>query len=232
MEEEYKERPVWRTVLSIAIAIFAVIRLFVTCNQADTRRPIMADPVDFSTAQEQKDQQQLSSSIPNKEWNKLLYKKYKAIDSLSKAQLRAFYINKVEKDSLASIDMRTQLLIEKGFFFQNTHDDTLKFAFKTPKNLNVFVHDFESKASVEKSFKQLKAGNRIKDFKVWIKLSPVTRLVTYTIVESGIKFRGIAYTFNENDYKIFIEFESSTLSQLELQQQSISYIKNHIKVTK
>ncbi|RQO78889.1 hypothetical protein DBR40_03960 [Pedobacter sp. KBW01] len=229
--EEYRERPVWRIVLSIAIAIFAVIRLFATCNKMDSRQSNIPDSNILNlTEQRFSNQGSVSSSPPPKAWNSLLYKRYKYLDSLDLTRLRDFYIVKLTKDSLVSLDIKSQLKIEKGCFFQNTHDDSLKFAFKTPKNLNVFVHDFEGTSTVDASFKQLKSGSKIKNYRDFIKLSPNSKLVSYNITQSGIKFKGVAYAFKQDNYKMFIEFESSTLTQINLEHQALTYVSKHIKV--
>jgi len=232
-DEEYRERPVWRTVLSIVIAIFAVIRLFATCNKMDSRQAKATEPIEFSMPQQQfSDQLPLPPAHAPKAWNSLLYKRYKYLDSLDQTRLRDFYIVKVTKDSLVALDIKSQLKIEKGCFFQNTHDDSLKFAFKTKKNLNVFVHDFESSTAVDKSFKKLKAGSGIKNFKEFIKLSSTTKLVTYNIAKEGIKFNGIAYVYEQNNYQMFVEFESSILPQMKLNREALTYIAAHIKTSR
>jgi len=231
--EEYKARPVWRTVLSIVIAIIAVVRLFATCNQMESRKNKTLDVNELNIPEQQfLDQRPLASSQTPKAWNDLLYKRYKYLDSLDQTRLKDFYIIKLAKDSLVSLDIKSRLKIEKGCFFQNTHDDTLKFAFKTPKNLNVFVHDFESSIAVDKSFKKLKAGSEIKNFKEFIKLSPTTKLVTYNITKRRIRFNGIAYVFEKNNYQMYVEFESSTWSQKKLNQEALTYVVDHIKVSK
>jgi hypothetical protein len=231
--EEYRERPVWRTVLSIVLAIIAVVRLFATCNQTNSNQNKILDASQFNTSEQQfLDQKPLTSTLAPNIWNDLLYKRYKYLDSLDQTRLKDFYITKLAKDSLVSLDIKSQLKIEKGCFFQNTQDDTLKFAFKTPKNINVFVHDFESNASADKSFKKLKAGSGIKNFKEFIKLSPTTKLVTYNIEKQKIKFNGIAYVFEQNNYLMFVELESSTWSQKKLNREALTYVANHIKVSK
>ena len=228
--EEYRERPVWRTVLSIVIAIIAVVRLFATCNQMESRQTRILDANQLNIPEQTfSDQRSLTSRQTPKIWNDLLYKRYKYLDSLDQTRLKDFYIIKLAKDSLVSLDIESQLKIEKGCFFQNTHDDTLKFAFKTPKNLNVFVHDFESTVAVDKSFKKLKAGSGINNFKEFIKLSPTTKLLTYNITKRDIKFNGIAYAFEKNNYQMFIEFESSTWPQKKLNKEALTYVVNHIK---
>ncbi len=230
---EYREKPVWRTVLSIVLAIFALIRLGVTCNKMDSRQSRTTEPIEFSMPAERfSDQRPLPPEHAPKAWNSLLYKRYKYLDSLDQTRLRNFYIVKVTKDSIFALDIKSQFKIDKGCFFQNTHDDSLKFAFKTKKKLNVFVHDFESSTAVDKSFKKLKAGSGIKNFREFIKLSPTTKLVTYNIAKEGIKFNGIAYVYEQNNYQMFIEFESSALSQPKLNKEALTYVAAHIKLSR
>ncbi|MCX2429814.1 hypothetical protein [Pedobacter sp. GR22-10] len=227
-DEEYKERPVWRTILAIAFGLFAIVRFGILCHKMNSRPANDGVKINFNESDFQAMPPQ-SSTISKKAFNKRLYQDYQLLNQLSPSQLKASYITKLTKDSLVGLNVNIWLKINKGSLFQNTHDDSLKFAFKTPKNLNVFVHDFESKFAVNTTFKKLKSGNKIKKYRDFLKLSKNTKLVSYSIIQAGVQFKGVAYAFNEGDYYMFIEFESSILPQMELEHQALSYISKHIK---
>jgi len=85
-----------------------------------------------------------------------MYTSYQSLDTLNEAQKQLYSVIKLAKDSLVTFDLSTKIKVDKNYYFQNNHDDSLRMAFKSPKDLNVFVHDFESKQSEEQNFKALK----------------------------------------------------------------------------
>lgn len=231
MEDEYKEKPVWRTVLAIAFGLFAIIRFGILCNKMNSKPAPDGIKMNLYESDFQAVTPQ-SSSISKKAFNKFLYQDYAVLHQLTTKQQKAFYITKLTKDSLVGLNVNTHLKINKGSLFQNTHDDSLKFAFKTLQNLNVFVHDFESTSPVDIAFKHLKSGNKIKNYRDFVSLGPNAKLVCYNIIQDDIKFKGVAFAFKEDNYKMFIEFESSKLSQAALEHQALSYISKNIKGVK
>lgn len=206
------DRSTWRTVLSILSVIILGGRLLYTCSNMNNPR-YENDPVmeSFRNSQEaMKENFRQHQEMQRKMSNAILYSNYETLDSLSALQKDNYGIQKLEKDSLIYIALDTQIKIPKDFYLQNKHDDSLRMAFKSPDNLNVFIHDFEAKAEIEPSFKTLKNSDNLQKFKVENTIGDV-KAISYKITKQSKRYNGYALCFKNDGYLNFYEFESNKL---------------------
>lgn len=226
------ERPVWRTVLSIFVTLFLVIRLVYTCSKMNDRKSndLNINNVLNDNLIEQRQYQENIQRALSKKNNDLLYATYQSLDTINDAQKQLYSVIKLAKDSLVTFDLTTKIKVEKNYYFQNNHDDSLRMAFKSPKDLNVFIHDFESKQSEENNFKILKKNANLKHFK-FENLLPETKTISYTITKNNITFNGFALSFKNDEFQSFIEFESQKISGLELKLAALSFLRTNLKIS-
>lgn len=227
------ERPVWRNVLSILVTCILVIRLLYTCSNMNNRSSYDNNPgiVNFQDTQrimqESIDRNNKIRAIVS---NNILYKMYQGLDSLSPLTKEDYGLIKLEKDTAIYIDLSTKLKIPKNFYFQNNHDDTLKMAFKSPQNLNIFIHDFHSKDEAAVNFKSIKRDKNLQKFKE-DKLS-IFRMMTYKITKDNVKYNGYAFCFKTDDFQTFFEFESHDLSSDKLREKAVDFLTKNLKADK
>lgn len=228
------ERSTWRTVLGILSIIILGGRLLYTCSDINRSRSGDMDPVmeSFKNTQEaMKENYRLQREILNKFSNDILYSNYEKLDSLSASQKENYGLQKLEKDSLLYIALDTQVKIEKNYYLQNRHDDTLRMAFKSPDNLNIFIHDFESKDEIEPSFKALKSSSNLEKFKVENTIGDVKAL-SYKITKENKRYNGYALCFKNDGILNFYEFESSILPIDKLKLRAIVFLSQNMKEKK
>ncbi|MCZ4245820.1 hypothetical protein [Pedobacter punctiformis] len=236
-DEEYNERPVWRNVLSICLILFALIRFGFYCSKMDDRnrtRNISQNVNDLAIDQirNQVTQQRYNAAtgIANGDINEVFYFGYHYLDTISESQKRFYHIVKLDKDSLVNIDFTTKFRALKGAYLQNTYDNTLRFAIKTPQNLSIFIHSLETKGTLDNNFKTLKENDHLSNLHDVIKLGKSYKLVSYSIKKKESTFRGIACLMGDEEYKLFIEFESNKLSQTELQRKALNYMSSNLVI--
>ncbi|CAC9976699.1 hypothetical protein [Flavobacterium panici] len=227
------DRSTWRTVLSILSVIILGGRLLYTCSNMNKPR-YENDPVmeSFRNSQEaMKENFRQHQEMQRKMSNAILYSNYESLDSLSALQKDNYGIQKLAKDSLIYIALDTQIKIPKDFYLQNKHDDSLRMAFKSPDNLNVFIHDFESKAEIEPSFKTLKNSANLQKFKVENTIGDV-KAISYKITKESKRYNGYALCFKNDGYLNFYEFESSKLPLDKLKGRAIEFFSQNMKEKK
>jgi hypothetical protein len=154
--------------------------------------------------------------------NAILYRTYNGLDSLNSVTKDEYGILKLEKDTTLYVDVRTKVKVPKKFYFQNNHDDTLKMAFKSPENLNVFIHDLISKEEVGTNLKAIKRSYNIEKFKE--KSIGVCKIITYKVTKDKKRYNGYALCFKSKDYQTFFEFESNDLSSEKLKEKAIDFL--------
>lgn len=227
-------RSVWRQVLTVCIFLFVIVRFGMRCSRMNNQAQNDAkrDQIELNLMR-QNNTESYESAATNqpgnlKAYHDVFYKSYKYLDSLDDKQRKNGYIKKASEDSLIMVDYKTKFRALKNSFIQNTYDDSLMFAIKTPKNLNIFVHSFESSASVDSSFKYLKRNAGLKNYRLFLKLSEKTKLVCYSIFKQKMLFKGVSMIAKEDGACFFIEFESNKLSQIDLENAALKYIANNI----
>lgn len=230
-----EEVPVWRKVFIVLLLLFSVIRLTYTCSKMNNRNSQNLNTNDILNNQMYEDNARVNQLIQQqnleKKGNDFLYNSYKNLDCVDTMQKQVYSILKLKKDSLVAFDMSTKIRIEKGFYFQNNHDDSLRLAFKSPKDLTIFIHDFESPKSEDENFKSLKKNSTFNRFKLDDLLTK-TKTTSYSIVKNDMKFNGYALSFKNSNYQTFIEFESQKISGFELQMEALSYLRKNLIATK
>lgn len=227
------DRSTWRTVLSVLSVIILGGRLLYTCSNMNKPR-YENDPVmeSFRNSQEaMKENFRQHQEMQRKMSNAILYSNYESLDSLSALQKDNYGIQKIQKDSLIYIALDTQIKIPKDFYFQNRHDDSLRMAFKSPDNVNVFIHDFESKAEIEPSFKSLKNSDNLQKFKVENTIGDV-KMISYKITKVSKRYNGYALCFKNEGFLNFYEFESNILSVDKLKIRAIEFLSQNMKEKK
>lgn len=152
---------------------------------------------------------------------------YKQLDSISESEKNVFKVIKLKKDTLVALDYHSKLKLSKEWYFQKNYDDSLKMAIKMPDDITVFVHDFESRQKLEDNFKSIKRGLNLQSFAVEIATDD-SKLVSYTIKKDNIPFNGYAFCVEQDNYFMFIEFESSTLSKAAVQEKALNFIRDLI----
>lgn len=227
------ERPAWKTVLAFIVPVFLFIRLLYTCSNNNS-----SNHYDLKVKQGFQDTEAILKKRLERQTTtdrllsvKMLYSDYKALDSLSPSLKEDFGIVKVAKDSLVDIALETQIKIPKNYYLQNNHDELLRMAFKSPDNLNIFIHDFESKDDIEQSFKKLKSDSNLQKYKVESTIDGV-KAISYKITKDNKRFNGYALAFKSNDINLFYEFESSELSIEKLKMRVMFFLSENMKEKK
>ncbi|WP_281297216.1 hypothetical protein [Flavobacterium limnophilum] len=182
--------------------------------------------MDFEEAT--RENREINRIITERASNNFLYTDYEALDSLPIANKEMYDVIKLKKDTLVYIDFKTKLKIEKDFYFQNNHDDTLRLAFKSPKNFNVFIHDLDTEHSAKENFKSLKKNGRL-DKVLVEKINENTEFLSYKIVTDKAKFNGFALCFKSKGYQLFFEFESEKMSKDILKMKAVDFLSQNLK---
>ncbi|HLP64808.1 hypothetical protein [Flavobacterium sp.] len=222
-----EDRPAWKIMLSVCITLFMVGRLMYTCSNMNNQKSnYNSNPlpnVDYDYVRALREEQISTKS------NQFLYLSYKQLDSVSESERKLYQVKKLEKDTLVSLDIETKIKIAKEWYLQKNYDDSLKLAFKTPENLTVFIHDFESKENTDAVFKSLKRGS---DLKSVVMEGEDLKTITYTVNKNNSLFNGYAFCFKQDSYYLFLEFESNTINKEALKTKAITYFFTNIKASK
>ncbi len=217
----------WRSVLSIVLLLFAVVRLVMTCtnDKSNTSSPINQEIINRS--EEIRANNIVSAAKFQQQSNDILYTSYKDLEDLSETEKQFNHLKKLQKDTIVQIDLSTRIKIQKESYFQNNHDDTLRMAFKLKKDLTIFLHDFESKKEDSDNFKALKKFGQLNDFKL-LKSNKSSKTYSYSIVKKDKKYNGFALLYKSNELCSFIEFESDVLTKPALQSAAYLFIINNV----
>lgn len=219
------ERPVWKTVLSICVSLFLVIRLAYTCSKMSDPKPAYQQNVyqDLQNNEAIQNYQQAVREASTARSNKLLYLSYHALDSMPLNEKKQYAVTKLSQDTLVTLDLSTKIKVTKESFFQKNYDDSLKLAFKTPENLTVFIHDFESKQDCETNFKSLKRGMNLSSLQ-YDKGTAKAKLFAYSLTHNNIKFNGYCIGIQSDNYCLFLEFESDKIAKKALKEKALTYM--------
>lgn len=221
------DKPVWKYVLSICFTLFMLGRLIYTCSNMNKKstnyNPNPLLNVNYDYGRELREAQISAKS------NQFLYFSYKQLDSISESEKKLYQVKKLVKDTLVHLDVETKIKISKEWYLQKNYDDSLKLAFKTPENLTVFVHDFESKENADAVFKSLKRGS---DLKSVVMEGEDLKTITYSVNKNNSLFNGYAFCFAQDNYYLFLEFESNTMKKEELKLKAFTYFITNIKPSK
>jgi len=228
-----EEAPEWRKILLVIVFVISALQLISTCAGTDKRKQYEPD---FNTVNNDlmMQQQEINARIINSRntiSNNILYTPYKDLDTLSVMQKDNYDIFKLEKDSLIYADLNTQIKIPKGFYVQNNHDDTLRMAFKSPADLNIFIHDFKAAKDFKENFSAIKRDKKLQHYKLENSIGS-TKVVSYKITKEDKRFNGYAICFITNEYQMFFEFESQNIPKDQLKTKAIDFLLENFKQKK
>ena len=215
------ERPVWKTILSVAVCLFAVIRLAITCSKTSNRSSYSDTSYENVNSLIQNYRNEDLQS--NDESNDLFYENYDSINKLNEAEKAIFRVAKVKNDTLVPIDLTSKISVEPKSFIQKNHDDSLQMAVKLPDNTSIFLHAYSSKDDMMDNFKALKKKKNIASIQVKVD-DPNSKFVDYTYQYGGKKYNGYALLTTENGQFTSLEFENNKLSKEALQMKAITFV--------
>lgn len=229
---KHRETPVWRILLSVGIAIFAVGRLAYTCSRQNTAKDqnVELQQMLQETQSQYQEAARLRQAETERISNRIMYIPYDSLEKMEESQRNVYKIMKVEKDSMLRLDISTKIKIAQNSYFQKNFDDSLKMAIKTPENLTMFIHDFSGEGNIKENFISLKKYKNPVDVKEESVSS--TKILSYTITQEGKKFNGYALCFQNGGYFCFIEFESDKLKKADLKLKALTYLISNLEKTK
>lgn len=215
------DNPVWKTILSIAVCLFAVIRLAITCSN-NSKRSSYSD-----TSYQNVNsliQHYRNENVQNNDLsNDLFYESYDSISKLNDAEKAIFRVVKVKNDTLLPIDLTSKISIGPKSFVQKNHDDSLQLAMKLPDNTSIFIHTYSSNDGLTDNLKALKKKKNIENIKVKVD-DPDSKFVSYTYQYGGKKYNGCALLAKEDGQFTSLEFENNKLSKEDLQMKAITFV--------
>lgn len=215
------ERPVWKTILSIAVCLFAVIRLAITCSKTSNRSSY--SDTSYENVNSLIQNYRNKDLQNNDESNDLFYENYDSINKLNEAEKSIFRVVKVKSDTLVPVDLTSKISVEPRSFIQKNHDDSLQLAVKLPDNTSIFLHAYSSKDGMMDNFKALKKKKNIANIKLKLD-EPDSKFVGYTYEYGGKKYNGYALLARENGQFTSLEFENNKLSKEDLQMKAITFV--------
>lgn len=223
-------RPVWKTFLGIALCLFAVIRLAVTCSKSSRSSD---DDTTFRNANAIYEQSKYNaagygSGTDKSLSNDLFYEDYDSISNMDNAQKEAMHVRKVQKDTLIPLTINSKINIESQSFVQKNYDDSLRIAIKLPDNTTLFLHSYSSKGSMVENLKATKKKRNIENVDIMME-EPNSSFISYTYKYSGKKYNGFALLAKEKDQFTSLEFENDRISKKDLRTKAAEYI---LQVTK
>ena len=220
-------KPVWRTILSVALGLFALVRLAMTCNK-------MSDNSSSSSNYQPQTYQSVSSALQgsNNNYqnniqnisNDIFYESYDSINKLGDSEMAIYHIKKVKKDTLLPLDLTAKINVNANSYIQKNYDDSLKLAVKLPDNTSIFMHSYEAKnGDALENLKALKKKKNIQN--ISLKLDePNSKFISYNYKQNGKKYNGYALISKEDGQYTSIEFENNKLSKDELEMKTFLFL--------
>jgi hypothetical protein len=208
-ENKNNQMPIWRIILSIIIFGFTMFRLMDRCSKTKQNTGYNNSELNEITSQ-YTSPPMLAENENNVKSNTVLYMPFKQLEALSDEEKRKNGLLKILKDTLVSIEPGLQVKIEKGCYFQNNHDVSMRFAFKDKLGLITFIHKVDCEDDNKNCFLGLKANEELTNLKI-DKSQETMPMYSYSIKYDAKKFNGSALTFKEAK-GFYIEFESQDIS--------------------
>lgn len=220
-------KPVWRTILSVAFGLFALVRLAMTCNK-------MSNNSSSSNIYQTQSYQNMTSAIEDSKnnyqnniqdlSNDIFYESYDSISKLGDSEMAIYRIKKVKKDTLLPLDLSAKINIDANSYVQKNFDDSLKLAVKLPDNTSIFMHSYEAKNG--DALENLKSLKKKKDIQnISLKLDePNSKFVSYNYKQNGKKYNGYALISKEDGQYTSIEFENNKLTKDELEMKTFVFL--------
>lgn len=220
-------KPVWRTILSVAFGLFALVRLAMTCNK-------MSNSSSSSNIYQTQSYQNMTSTLEDSKnnyqnniqdlSNDIFYESYDSISKLGDSEMAIYRIKKVKKDTLLPLDLSAKINIDANSYIQKNFDDSLKLAVKLPDNTSIFMHSYEAKnGDALENLKSLKKKKNIQN--ISLKLDePNSKFVSYNYKQNGKKYNGYALISKEDGQYTSIEFENNKLTKDELEMKTFAFL--------
>ncbi|MFP3594182.1 hypothetical protein [Chryseobacterium sp. SIMBA_038] len=220
-------KPVWRTILSVAFGLFALVRLAMTCNK-------MSNNSSSSNIYQTQSYQNMTSALEDSKnnyqnniqdlSNDIFYESYDSISKLGDSEMAIYRIKKVKKDTLLPLDLSAKINIDANSYIQKNFDDSLKLAVKLPDNTSIFMHSYEAKNG--DALENLKSLKKKKDIQnISLKLDePNSKFVSYNYKHNGKKYNGYALISKEDGQYTSIEFENNKLTKDELEMKTFVFL--------
>lgn len=215
-----ENKPAWRSLLSIGIILFAVIRIALTCSRSSE-----------SSYTESPEYQRLTNGLREGALRKqrkektaskhLFYESYDSIRKLTPEERKRFGVTETEKDSLVPLELSAKIKVEKNSFIQKNYDDTLSIAVKFPDDTSLFMHSYGGSGALMDNFKSVKKGRELENISFTVN-KPDSKFLSYRYTVNGKKCNGIAMMGKENNRFTFIEFESGDLPKEALELKAVT----------
>lgn len=215
-----ENKPAWRSLLSIGIILFAVIRIALTCSRS-TEKSYTENPEYQRLTNGLREGALLRQRKEKTASNDLFYESYDSIRKLTAEERERFGVTETEKDSLVPLDLSAKIKVEKNGFIQKNYDDTLSMAVKFPDNTFLFMHSYGGSGTLMDNFKSVKKGRELENISFTVN-KPDSKFLSYRYTVKGIKYNGIVMMGKENSRFTFIEFESTDLPKEALQLKAVT----------
>jgi hypothetical protein len=218
-------KPVWRTILSVAFGLFALVRLAMTCNKMSSNssssnfQPQAYQSMSSALKESNNNYQNNIQNISND----IFYESYDSINQLGDSEMAIYHIKKVKKDTLLPLDLTAKINVDANSYIQKNYDDSLKLAVKLPDNTSIFMHSYEAADDALENLKALKKKKNIEN--ISLKLDePNSKFVSYNYKQNGKKYNGYALISKEDGQYTSIEFENNKLSKDELEMKTFLFL--------
>lgn len=215
-----ENKPAWRSLLSIGIILFAVIRIALTCSRS-SESSYMESPEYQRLTNGLREGALLKQRREKTASNNLFYESYDSIRKISPEERERFGVIETEKDSLVPLDLSAKIKVEKNSFIQKNYDDTLSIAVKFPDDTSLFMHSYGGSGTLMDNFKSVKKGRELKNISFTVN-KPDSKFLSYRYTVEGKKYNGIAMMGKENNRFTFIELESNDLPKEALELKAIT----------
>lgn len=215
---------VWKTILTVVIALVSVVRIAMTCNKSSRSSYSDNSYNDVSALMSRNhDRQTTSESIDNTASNNLFYESYDSISHLSDFEKENYSVIKLKKDSLILLDVFSKINVKSGAYFQKNYDDTLSLAIKKPDNTSIFLHSYDTADDLMTNFKAVKRKLNVQDLDVKVD-DKNSKFVSYSFKNRGKKTNGYALLAADQGHFTALEIESNKLSKDELEAEAFTLI--------
>jgi hypothetical protein len=218
-----EDRPVWKTVLSIALTLIGIIKLAVTCSQSSDRSSYSDNSYQSTNSLFDRYGSTRESKIDNEESNNLFYENYDSIKKLTDSERATYHVVKVKKDTLLPLDLTSKINIESKSFIQKNYDDSLKLAVKLPDNTSIFLHTYSSQADIMENFKSVKKSRDLGKINTEVD-DKDSKILSYSYKYNGKNHNGCALVAKGDGLFTSIEFENSKMSKSEIYLVAFTYL--------
>lgn len=209
----------WKTALSILIAIIAVIRLAVTCNNYSEKRNSNSDY-----------DRQMENMIEQIQENSKYRDQMPLMDSETRSELG---IKQMSSDSLINITKSRKLLLPKGYYlFEKLTNSDIIFLGRDTQNSNIAIYKIKKATNQKASeaWKEMRSNiaNATIDTDVSIK-NLNNDDFEYSLKNGLTNTLGYAWVFEEDGFWYVCQLENSHDNKDQIQIKSTNFFRYQIK---